>query len=391
MLDWLIVGGGIHGTSLSLALTRRDRVPRDHIAVLDPHDDPLTCWNLHTNRVGMRYLRSPGVHHLHYDPFALRTFRATRSGQPLDSSIPRYERPAFDLFQAYSQTLMDRYNLDSLRVQGWARGLTRLAQGWRVETDDGALEARRVILAIGVAEQPHIPSWAREIQGEGAPVYHIFDPNAPPPRSPKSNIVIIGGGISAAQVALQTAHASPGAVTMLARHALRVRDFDSDPCWVGPLCLHDFHKIDDFDQRRATLTQARYPGSMPPDVADALDAATREGRLRVLQGEVDDAVLNHNQLTLHLVGGGTLTPDAVVLATGFDSHRPGGNWLDAAIQENHLPVAACGYPILDPTLCWSDGLYVTGPLAELEIGPTSRNIIGARLAGERLRPVVLGQ
>jgi hypothetical protein len=47
-------------------------------------------------------------------------------------------------------------------------------------------------------------------------------------------------------------------------------------------------------------------------------------------------------------------------------------------------VTACGYPIVDQGLRWHEGIYVTGALAELEIGLVARNIIGARLAGERL-------
>jgi hypothetical protein len=35
-------------------------------------------------------------------------------------------------------------------------------------------------------------------------------------------------------------------------------------------------------------------------------------------------------------------------------------------------------------LQWGPGLYVTGALAELEMGPISRNISGARQAAERI-------
>lgn len=36
------------------------------------------------------------------------------------------------------------------------------------------------------------------------------------------------------------------------------------------------------------------------------------------------------------------------------------------------------------SLEWCPHLYVTGPLAELEIGPIARNISGARQAAERI-------
>ncbi|MBL8151238.1 MAG: hypothetical protein JNN15_15045, partial [Blastocatellia bacterium] len=46
-----------------------------------------------------------------------------------------------------------------------------------------------------------------------------------------------------------------------------------------------------------------------------------------------------------------------------------------------------GYPIVDRSLKWHPGIYVSGPLAELELGPTARNIIGARTAAEKLLKV----
>jgi hypothetical protein len=40
MRDWLILGGGIHGTHLSLVLSRRLQVAPERLCVLDPHDTP---------------------------------------------------------------------------------------------------------------------------------------------------------------------------------------------------------------------------------------------------------------------------------------------------------------------------------------------------------------
>jgi hypothetical protein len=54
------------------------------------------------------------------------------------------------------------------------------------------------------------------------------------------------------------------------------------------------------------------------------------------------------------------------------------------VSDLELPIAPCGYPLVNSALCWTDGLYVLGPLAELEIGPVARNITGARQAAERI-------
>ncbi|XYI00028.1 hypothetical protein ACMHYB_09830 [Sorangium sp. So ce1128] len=72
----------------------------------------------------------------------------------------------------------------------------------------------------------------------------------------------------------------------------------------------------------------------------------------------------------------------------FEARRPGGRLVDdAALDRLGLRCAACGYPIVSARLEWGPGLFVSGPLAELELGPTARNIAGARAAAERLLAV----
>ena len=87
------------------------------------------------------------------------------------------------------------------------------------------------------------------------------------------------------------------------------------------------------------------------------------------------------------VGGRSIVVDRVLLATGFPSRRPGEGWLDEAIEAHGLPCAECGYPIVDRGLRWHPRVLVTGALAELEIGPVSRNLSGAMRAGERIAAV----
>lgn len=386
MLDWLVVGGGLHGTALSYHLTKHRGIPADRIRVLDPYETPLTLWKHHTVNTGMAYLRSPLVHHLHPDVWSLRTFAATQNGQPLARFIPQHARPSLELFNAHTQQLIERAKLDHLRLQGRAKALVKIAGGWRVETENGGLDAKRVLLAIGATEQPFWPEWAEKLKQANASINHIFDPqfqreNLQIPQ----HTVVIGGGITAAQTALTLSDEQPGSVTLFSRHALRIAHYDSDPCWVTSICLKDFHAETDFNRRRAMIKAARYRGSLPPDVANELNQAVDAGKLRLCFGEIDAAQqTTDGHITLKLSDDTTLTADQIILATGFRPERPGGAWLDAAVETYALPTANCGYPIVDKSLMWTEGLYVSGPLAELEVGPTARNIIGARLAGERL-------
>jgi glycine/D-amino acid oxidase-like deaminating enzyme len=381
VLDWLIIGGGIHGTALSHMLLRRGFVVR----VLDPHDKPLALWERMAANVGMQYLRSPHVHNLHFDPLSLLTFARTRDGKPLADFIPVFHRPSLALFRAHSQQLIERHKLAELRIQGSAQRLERMTSGWRVYSENGTIESRRIVLAIGAAEQPFYPAWARKMHLANAPLQHVFDADFDRSALPEwSHLVVIGGGIAAAQLALSLAKERPGTITLLMRHPVREHSFDSDPCWVISTCLNAFHAEPDFNRRRAVILAARHTGSMPSEVAKELREAMRARVLRLCTAEVETAQFTHQDNIELRTSSENFTADRVLLATGFDMARPGGTWLQNAVDEYQLPTAACGYPIVDKTLQWHSGLYVSGPLAELEIGPAARNIIGARLAGERL-------
>jgi len=398
MLDWLIIGGGIHGTHLSLYWTRRKHAPLDRLRVLDPYPAALTLWERHAANTGMEFLRSPHAHNLHDDPFSLVTFVRIHKGDASTSFIPAYSRPSLDLFRVHSAHLIERYKLNTLRLPGRADGLTRLRDGWRVETGDGGIETRRVILAMGNTENPDWPDWALTLRQAGAPLHHVFEADfnraALPPWK---QAVVVGGGITAVQSALAMAMTQPGTVTLLMRHTPRVHHFDADPAWIDGRHLAPFHATRDYATRRAIIQEARHRGSMPPDVAHDLKMAVEGRLLYVREDEVvgarhvvplqehgDANVKTRRDVCLQLRGRDVLETDCLILATGFSPARPGGAWLDRAVGEYGWPTAPDGYPIVDPTLCWADGLYVTGPLAELEIGPIARNIIGARLAAERI-------
>lgn len=384
MLDWLLIGGGVHGTALAFHLIHRRRVPASRLRILDPHGSLMARWDRFTANTGMIYLRSPGVHHLNDDPFSLRTFALTQAGQPLADFIPLHQRPALALFRAHSQQIIDRHRLDTLRLCGAALALHRTRDGWRVETTHGLLEAANVVLAIGAGDAPRWSDWAVRLRDRGAAVHHIFDVGFALESLPDAGrVLVIGGGISAAQVAVTLAARSPGRVSLLARHAPRIAHFDSDPCWTTRQCLARFAAEPDVSARRRMINAARQPGSMPPDVHQSLMAAIDAGRLRFDRAAVESVDWDGATITLHTAES-SYTAERLLLATGFEARRPGGAWLDAAIRAYDLPLAPDGYPLVDASLRWMHGLFVMGPLAELEVGPTSRNIIGARLAAARI-------
>ncbi|MBM4269710.1 MAG: hypothetical protein FJ144_24435 [Deltaproteobacteria bacterium] len=388
MLDWLIIGGGVHGTYLSSILASRLGAGADRIRVLDPDDEPLARWYRCAHNTGMEFLRSPDVHCLGDHPFALHEFAREKRGRALARFTGPYRnQPSLELFRAHVDSIVQERSLGGMRLRGWARRLTRSRRAVRVETDDGTLDARRVVLAIGSTRSAW-PWWAVELRAAGARVGHIFDRDfCRASLAPWTRAVVVGGGISAAQTALALASRGHGAVTLLTRHELREQNFDAHPCWFGG-CLGAFARLFDPGLRRALIRRERNRGTVPPAIARELRRHVDEGRVEVRLAAVRRAQrLGAGLARLDLGDAGTLEVDLVVLATGFDPARPGGDWLDRAVDELPLSSASCGYPLVDGSLHWGHGIHVMGPLAELEIGPAARNIIGARLAAERLMAV----
>ncbi len=388
MLDWLIVGGGIHGTHLSHVLTAQAGVQRHRIRVLDPWQEPLARWHACTQNTGMGYLRSSLVHHLALHPFDLKHFAEREDGTGHPFAHP-YKRPSRALFADHCRHVIATHGLRDLRLQGRASGLQACAggDGYVVETSDGALRTRRVLLALGTSEQPCWPDWATRLRNETAPIQHIFEPSFERTAWPlEGHTLIVGGGISAAQIAMALYRAGADQLTLLRRHAARVHQLDSDPGWMGPKYQTAFQKIADWDARRAAVDKARHRGAVPPRLHRRLMRIGQRDRLTIQTGELARMEYAANG---HFVGclarnGDPITADRILLATGFARVRPGGAWLARAIHTLGLACASCGYPIVDASLQWHPGLFVTGPLAELEIGPVAGNIVGARQAAGRI-------
>lgn len=382
MLDWLIIGGGLHGTLLSRALLGSGGVSADSLRVLDPWPSAMHRWRECTANIGMAYLRSSVVHHIDEDPLSL-----DHSVTGGDASSPfegPYRRPRLSVFEQHCQEIIAAWGLEALRIQGRAVSISPIEGGLSVETSVGELEARRLVLALGSSDHPAWPAWARHLRDEGACIHHVFEAGfSIRDLEDWQHLVVVGGGISALQTAQALASRAPGRVEVVSRHALRIFDFDTDSTWLGPRRIRTFERIRDWGERRQVISAARHRGSTPPEVAQGFLEAEANEVVRFTLGDVEEGRVR-DSVSVLVVKGREVRADVVLLATGFDPQRPGGVLVDSVIERLGLECAACGYPVVDENLRWDRGLFVTGPLAELELGPAARNIHGARLAGKRL-------
>lgn len=381
--QWIIVGGGIHGAHIAVRLVRDAGVAPDEIAIVDPNDSLLDRWIRCTSNTGMSHLRSPAVHNLDVRGFSLERFARRRRASRKCFRSP-YRRPALELFNLHARFVLADTGVDRCHVRGLVDEVTLECDGARARLDDGrVLSGRNLVVSIGMTEL-HWPDWAVRLKDEGAAVNHVFDEDFVLRREPGlEHTLVIGGGITAAQVALRVSHWGLP-VTVCSPHDMSIHQFDSDPGWVGPRFLRGFHAEPDLNERRRMIADARHRGSIPPRLARALKRAIGRGAVRWVTSRIEEASFDGRCIAVGFQGE-IAAFDAVVLATGFGNRCPGGGMIENLARSYSLPCADCGYPMVDTSLRWQHPrLYLTGGLAELELGPAARNIVGARHAGDRI-------
>ncbi len=410
--DIVVVGTGIHGAHMCIRIGADPFLRELQILTVDPSSEPLALWKERTGNTTMTYLRSPASHGLH--PFFPSLRRFAEAGTFPRPFIPPYHRPSLTLFNRHAEEELKNAPIRRRHITGSVVDIVRRPRNGRrrpetlvtVRRPDGSnryIAASVVVLAPG---QPalNIPAPFADVLADVKDsikerIIHIYDPRFSPALLSKArSVAVIGGGIGGTHLALTLA--SRGVTPdMWCRTEPETRQFDSDPCFIGPRCRGDFLQITDLDKRRELILKSRRVGSVPSDIAARREKAVSAGTMRVIRDTVDLVASKNGQIVLH---GKEFTGryDYVVLATGFGSGPPAEALIDRLATTWDLARGSKGFPAVDSSLRWrsvgSDSaapnnregppIYCMGALAELELGPPARNIIGAHLGGRLIVP-----
>ncbi|MFJ5760542.1 hypothetical protein ACIQAA_15730 [Neobacillus sp. NPDC093182] len=241
MFDWLVIGGGIHGCTISTYLIKYGKVRIEKLCIIDPHSEPMARWKRNTERISMQYLRSPSVHHIDVHPFSLQMFG--KSSEEHSQFYGMYKRPSLQLFNDHSDKVISETNLKKSWHRGLVKSVLKINNSWEVTSETGEIiRSKNVVIAISVNDQLLIPTWAEELAFQHPKrVHHIFDDKLPELTEMKSPIAIIG--ITAVHLAIKMSREYPGEVTLIKRHPFRIHDFDSDPGWLGLKRQRPYRKV----------------------------------------------------------------------------------------------------------------------------------------------------
>lgn len=390
-----IIGGGIHGISIALRLLREMPSAARHIAIVDRCPEPLTQWRQKTERQGMKFLRSPSVHHITSDPLGIVEYADNHNRQ--HELAPPYSQPSTALFWDYCNDALAElthhyiYHQFEVAKLRWDKGAGKYPFRL-ISIDNVGFRSSCVILAIGSDDCVNIPSefteWQRQYPDR---IIHSsqFSVNNQHLLEETGKIVIVGGGLTAGTLAKSLSEQGHQ-VVLIARKQLKTEQFDFPPIWLGPKALTEFANEDDFQQRHKIIQENRAEGSVTPEVMEALK---NTANLDIYPATYILSITSakHN-LQIDTSRGMIADVSRVILATGYRFNLRRCGFMRELIRQYPIPLV-CGFPKLDDNLEFFPirNLFGSGAVAQLQIGPASGNIAGAVLAYERFHEKLVAQ
>jgi cation diffusion facilitator CzcD-associated flavoprotein CzcO len=381
-IDLAIVGGGTQALTLVAHLLQKHKKKRDKFLVFEPSGEWLSQWRRQFDNLEIPHLRSPAVHNPDTNPFALRAF-AEKRPQEL---YPPYDLPGTKLFEDFCREVVRKWQLDNCLIPYQAERIIPIPKGLSTRyrlifTNTKEIIARQVVIAKGGGNL-NIPHWVEKIE-ENYPLerlQHSQNIDLSRSRLQGEKILIIGGGLTGGHLAIGAIERG-ATVVLMARREFQEKLFDADPGWLGPKYLKDFFAENNLDRRWQMIQQARNGGSLTPKIMLQLRRYSREEKI-ILDDfcEVVQANWNGKKWQVECSREKTNNYDRIWLATGTKLDITQDS-LFQDILSFYRPEIVRGLPVLDKYLAIpKSNVFIMGGLAALQVGPTARNLSGARMA-----------
>mmetsp|Transcript_20580 Transcript_20580/g.59723 ORF Transcript_20580/g.59723 Transcript_20580/m.59723 type:complete len:484 (-) Transcript_20580:3150-4601(-) len=388
----------------SLSLHQRLKV-----CVIDVHDTWLHSWKKNFDTLDIEFLRSPALAHPNlFDQKALLAYAVAnnRTNELHDSGCTDctkllamgqsqrslWKLPSTRLFVDFCENLADSLPHDY--IQGNITGITKKSikplAPFRVELDRGlhALSAKAVILATGPAGRPIVPPGFRSVPRNIGRLLFWTELDQVLPKS--NRVLVVGGGLTAVQVALKLNKLGKSCV-LCSRRPLVERHFDIGLEWfelrTANKCMSDFYHQEIAD-RLSMLKQTRGGGSVPPLYMRQVEKAEKCGKIKRIVGKVRyDRHLDNGGLHFTVAENdeemNSFNVDQAVLACGLEPDCEQNPVVKSALDNWPIPIKG-GLPSVTEDLRWKENLqlYVVGSLGALNTGPDAGNLMGSRRAAQ---------
>ncbi|KAJ5103635.1 hypothetical protein N7532_004164 [Penicillium argentinense] len=344
--------------------------------------------------------------------------------QPIGGEIDERDRkdyysPSTELFTDYCNSIIERYDLDK-PGQILKQEVTGISYDYLPERGDVPVSSskvftlttstgqkfysRAVVLAIGAggAGISKIFPWKPTTEEEGASAccHSMEIKSFPSPnvrnkiqRRQQTNVVVVGGGLSSAQIVDMAVRKGVTKVWFIMRSDLKVKHFDISLPWMGKYKNWEkaaFWSADTDEERLEMMKVARGGGSITPRYTKIVKQHAAHNRASIHPRTV---IISHkynaDTQTWSLVTDPQIPDlppiDYIYFATGARADVREMSLLNDLNVQYPVEVKE-GLPCLTDDLMWREDvpLFMTGRMAALRLGPGAPNLEGARLGAERI-------
>lgn len=357
--DVVIIGAGPSGLSVARELEHSHRIPT---LVIDRAQVPAVAWRTR------------------YDDFRLNTsgFLSHLPGQRIPLGAGRW--PTKEDMVRYFDSYVRRQNI-TLRLGCEVNRIDRTGGAWRLDTSSGDVRARAIVLATGRYATPTIPAWPGVDHFTGELVHSGDFSNAWPFRG--RDVLVVGAGNSAADIAVALADNGARKVWLAVRtppHLVRraMGGFPSD-IFLEMFARVPARAVDPVIARLNRLLWGDLSGygfNRPPlglkasveqrgripTLADELVDAVRAGRIEVVAAV--EAVDSNRVI---LADGASVTPDAIIAATGFRTDLDGLVGHLGVLDQQGNPRGGFASQVADGMYALGYGIPPNGPLRAIRL------------------------
>jgi thioredoxin reductase len=386
MHSTVIVGSGPYGLSLAAQLAPFKVEHR----IFGPCMD---TWERHMPP--NMFLKSEGFASDLYAPgsgYPLRQFCRERNIPYADVGIPVQRRTFVDYGREFQRRLVPQLE------QATIRRLSQVPGGFELETTEGqSLQARKVVLAVGITHFAHMPDVLRELPKEAAS--HSYDHSDLSGFRGK-RVLILGAGASAVDLAidLKKAGAEPELMVRATQLLFHSKTLEPRPLgerirmprstvglgWRSKLVAElplVFHRLPQKVRHRVVarhlgpssgwFTHAEFEGHIVAHLGCRLEQVIDSGaQLRVLYRDSSGSSCE-------------LEADHVIAATGYRPTLARLSFLDETLAGKIRTAGET--PVLDKNFSSSvRGLYMIGLASANNFGPVCRFACGAEFTTKRL-------
>jgi thioredoxin reductase len=435
----LILGAGPHAFALTCRLLQESdkfveskdaSVPLQEmqVRIFDRHGAWFTQFKHHFDSLEIESMRSPVSFHLDLiDPEGLLNFaketnrldeiKDTGAFQQVKSrsktrvqglvrdrkielshhSKKLFEIPSSKLFLDFLDHLVEQYGLarvvekqEVVRIQ-----FCRESRIFCVFTANGeTFHFRKLIYAGGVSHTPRVPEkfwdWYAHY-----PVFHSWDIlQAGSEKSfncsmfENQRVLIVGGGLTGAQISVLAKKRGAKEVTMVVQHHLKIKHFDFDEAWIAPSKsggeMSLYKRMLSWKTSLNIRTNHRSASITP-----AIEKDMKMLGVKVLDHSTVSEISrpeSTQELKIELKETKEcLKANLVIFATGSDWSVRGNRLLFNLADEFDLPTNSGGIPVLNHDLSWGDlPIFLSSAYACLQVGPPALNLLGAVVISKKI-------